>query len=318
MQETHAELTDGTVSLSPYFEIVPGQEEAFKAVWKQAFEPFAHKDDCVHYAFTFDGVFAHCREAYKDAAGVLQHLGDVDAPLKQVLDPSIAKLLRLECHGPADELAKLREPLGAFGCKFFVAEWGFRPTRPAQAKDAVVHLYPYFELLKPAAFKQTWLAAYAATEADADAEKSAMYAFAFEDDKTALCREAYGDAEGVLLHLKNVDGPLNAVLAPGPDGVPMAKLQSLEVHGPAGELSKLQEALAPLGAKFFNLEWGFRNATGSSKVCSCLPSTVCPQLLSALNCLPSTVMPSTVCPKLILRWCRPRLWQPSSKLWLTR
>lgn len=107
------------------------------------YEPFAHKDDCVHYAFTFtkDGTRAHCREAYTSAANVLQHLGDVDGPLKAVLAES-AELERLEASGPADELEKLKEGLGPLGCVFLTAEWGFRPTRPSMASDTVCHLYP--------------------------------------------------------------------------------------------------------------------------------------------------------------------------------
>ena len=71
----------------------------------------------------------------------------------------------------------------------------------------------------------------------------------------AACRESYGDAEGVLCHLGNVDVPLKAVLA-GP-----ADLDHLEVHGPASEIEKLKPALGPLGAQFFVTGWGFRNAT---------------------------------------------------------
>jgi hypothetical protein len=82
-----------------------------------------------------------------------------------------------------------------------------------------------------------------------------MYAFAF-DENTALCREACAGAESPLLHVNDVDTPLKAALGPS-----VAKLLRLEVHGPASELAKLKEALTPLGAEFFELEWGFRNPT---------------------------------------------------------
>jgi hypothetical protein len=40
---------------------------------------------CVHYSFGFtDDGLAHCREAYTSAETVLQHLTDVDGPLKAV------------------------------------------------------------------------------------------------------------------------------------------------------------------------------------------------------------------------------------------
>jgi hypothetical protein len=102
-------------------------------------------------------------------------------------------------------------------------------------------------------FKQIWSAAYPATKAAAEEEKSHQYAFSFEGDETASCRESYGDAAGIFKHLENVDAPLNAVL----DGP--AELVRLEVHGPKEECDKLKEALTPLGAVFYKTEWGFRN-----------------------------------------------------------
>jgi len=244
------------VSLSPYFKVK--DVATFKAIWKGAFNPFAHKKDCVHYAFTFhtaeDGtVHAHCREAYSSAETVLQHLADVDGPLKHAM--GVAELERLEVHGPAAEVEKLKEALTPLGCKFFVTEWGFRISKPQQEeKDTVCHLYPYFTLKDAPAFKKIWGDAYAATQAAAEAEKSHMYAFAFEGETTALCREAYADADSVLLHLKNVDGPLKAALDPT-----VAELLRLELHGPASEIEKLKPALGPLGCRFFETEWGFRN-----------------------------------------------------------
>merc|ERR1711998_678368 len=130
---------------------------------------------------------------------------------------------------------------------------GFRPKKTAMDNDTVCHLYPYFTLKKPDEFKKIWKDAYPATQAAAEAEKSHQYSFSFEGNETASCRESYGDAEGILLHLKNVDTPLNAVLN-GP-----ADLMRLEVHGPKAECDKLQKALGPLGCQFFYTEWGFRN-----------------------------------------------------------
>ena len=227
----------------------------FKEIWKAAYDPFAHKDDCVHYSFGFteDGSRAHCREAYTSAKTALQHLADVDGALKAVLDGP-AELERIEVHGPKAEIDQLIEPLTPFGCKFFVCEWGFRPAKPAMDPDTVVHLYPYFTLKDAPAFKKIWGDAYPATKAAATEEKSHQYAFSFEADAVASCRESYGDADGVKVHLGNVDAPLKGVLA-GP-----ADLLRLEIHGPQSECDKLKEALSPLGCVFYVTEWGFRNA----------------------------------------------------------
>lgn len=251
-------LTDTAAYVVPYFKVK--NMEKFQEIWKAAYDPFANKADCLHYAFCFDGDRAHCREAYTDGSKVLQHLADVDTPLKAVLDPEIASIERLEASGSAADIEVMREALTPLGCQFYTAEWGFRTPAPAQDPDTVIHLYPYFSITKgrEADFKKIWSDAYPATQAAAGDEKNMMYAFCFSTDAdgvtTALCREAYGDADGLLLHLKNVDTPLKAVLS---DDV--STLKRLEVHGPAAELAKLKEALGPLGAAFFETAWGFRN-----------------------------------------------------------
>jgi hypothetical protein len=135
---TSVSLDDKTVTLAPYFKLKDA--ERFKQIWQEDYKKFAHKEDCVHYSFGFtDDGRAHCREAYTSAETVLQHLADVDGPLNAVLDGP-AELERLEVHGPKEEIDKLIEPLTPFGCKFFVTEWGFRPSKSAMEFDSVCHL----------------------------------------------------------------------------------------------------------------------------------------------------------------------------------
>ncbi len=115
---------DTCCTLVPYFEVGEGQLEAFKALGPRFVERTRSEPGCVHYAFSFDGHVAHCREGYDDAAAVLAHLENVGALLGEAL--KIAKITRLEVHGPAAELDKLRGPMAALGPKFFVLEAGFR------------------------------------------------------------------------------------------------------------------------------------------------------------------------------------------------
>ncbi len=116
---------DSCCGLVPYFEVNEGKLEEFKALGPRFVKLTRREPGCLYYAFSFSGQVAHCREGYKNAAGVLAHLKNVDAVLKEAL--SIAKITRLEVHGPAAELDKLREPLAGLNPQWFVlAEGGFR------------------------------------------------------------------------------------------------------------------------------------------------------------------------------------------------
>lgn len=52
------------------------------------------------------------------------HLDNVDDLLQQALD--MAEIIRLEIHGPEEELKKLYGPLAQFNPQFFILEYGFR------------------------------------------------------------------------------------------------------------------------------------------------------------------------------------------------
>jgi hypothetical protein len=63
-----------------------------------------------------------CREAYRDAEGVLAHLANCGPALGEFLE--IAKLIRIEVHGPAAELEQLKEAFAPFGPDYYVCECG--------------------------------------------------------------------------------------------------------------------------------------------------------------------------------------------------
>ena len=116
---------DSCCTLVPYFEVNAGKLDEFKALGPKFIERTRSEPGCVHYAFSFSGQAAHCREGYDDAAAVLAHLDNVGALLQEAL--KIASITRLEVHGPAAELDKLRAPLANLGPQFFeLAEGGFR------------------------------------------------------------------------------------------------------------------------------------------------------------------------------------------------
>ena len=97
------------VSLHPYFKVHPGKMQGIKASLPEFVQKTATEKACLFYEFSMNGDELFCREAYENAEGLLTHLDNVGALLAETM--KIADLIRLEIHGPAEELAKLKEPL---------------------------------------------------------------------------------------------------------------------------------------------------------------------------------------------------------------
>ena len=115
---------DTCCTLVPYFEVPDGQLAAFKALGPQFVAKTRTEPGCLHYAFSFNGNTAHCREGYENADAVLAHLQNVGALLGEAL--KIAKIVRLEVHAPASEVEKLRGPMASLNPEFFILEEGIR------------------------------------------------------------------------------------------------------------------------------------------------------------------------------------------------
>lgn len=115
---------DTCCTIVPYFKVHDGKLEDFKSGCEQFIAATRNEPGCLFYGFTFNGDEAHCREGYADAAAVLAHLDNVGEMLQEAL--KIADLTRLEIHGPAGELDKLREPLKDLSPAYFELLDGFR------------------------------------------------------------------------------------------------------------------------------------------------------------------------------------------------
>jgi quinol monooxygenase YgiN len=120
---------DRCVSLHPYFAVPENNLDAFKLLCEKFVAQTSTEPRCLYYGFSFNGGEVHCREGYEDADGLLAHLDNVKSLLDEAL--TLAQVIRLEVHGPEDELAKLREPLAAFNPAFFVLKYGIRRESPA-------------------------------------------------------------------------------------------------------------------------------------------------------------------------------------------
>jgi len=114
--------TSKLVSIHPYFRPHPGNLDAFKALAHRFVEQTSSEPGAVYYEFTINGGDVFCREAYVNGEAALAHLDNVAALLAEAL--TLAELVRLEFHGPASELDKLRGPLSALNAHWFVWECG--------------------------------------------------------------------------------------------------------------------------------------------------------------------------------------------------
>lgn len=115
---------DRVVSIHPYFRVADGKMDEFKDLCDQFISLTAQEPKCLYYGFSFNGNDVHCREAYEDAEGLLAHLANVGALLKEAF--KIAQVTRLEVHGVAEELAKLTKPLSTLAPTYFTLEYGIR------------------------------------------------------------------------------------------------------------------------------------------------------------------------------------------------
>jgi quinol monooxygenase YgiN len=115
---------DKSCTIVPYFEVPADKLDRFKEICEQCVAQTSSEPKCLYYGFSFNGNIAHCREGYADAEAALAHMENIEPLLSEAL--KLAKVIRLELHGLADELAKLRGPLAKFEPEFFVLEYGFR------------------------------------------------------------------------------------------------------------------------------------------------------------------------------------------------
>ena len=115
---------DKCCTIVPYFKVKSGKLEEFKALCEQLVEKTQEEPKCLYYGFSFNEGVAHCREGYEDAEGALAHLENVGSLLAEAL--KISELTRMEIHGPASELDKMREPTANLNPHFFTLEYGFR------------------------------------------------------------------------------------------------------------------------------------------------------------------------------------------------
>ena len=112
------------VSIHPYMRANPGKIGELRALFPRFVERTAKEPLNLFYEFTVNGDVTFCREAYIGAEGVQAHLANVgDLITEQMKHGTI---FRLELHGPAAELDKLRSGLAHMNVEWFVKEAGVK------------------------------------------------------------------------------------------------------------------------------------------------------------------------------------------------
>ncbi|MBT8037911.1 MAG: antibiotic biosynthesis monooxygenase [Verrucomicrobiae bacterium] len=115
---------DTCCTIVPYFNVQDGQLDVFKDLCTRLISQTQEEPGCLYYGFSFDGNTVHCREGYVNADALLAHVQAVGLMIEEAL--KISEIARLEVHGPATELAKLKEPLAELNPHYFTLECGFR------------------------------------------------------------------------------------------------------------------------------------------------------------------------------------------------
>lgn len=110
-------MSQPAVTIHPYFKIHPGQLDAARALLPRFVAQTTSEPACRFYDFTINGDTVACREGYDGAEGTLAHLANVGDLLGEMM--KISDLARLEIHGPAAELAKLKGPLADYQPAWF-------------------------------------------------------------------------------------------------------------------------------------------------------------------------------------------------------
>ena len=113
---------ENVVSLHPYFTPHEGKMDEWKSMMPEFVSRTRTEAACYYYEFTIGDGVIFCREGYNGAEGALAHVANVDDLLQKAL--TISDLTRFEIHGPAAELAKLKEPFGALNPDWYELECG--------------------------------------------------------------------------------------------------------------------------------------------------------------------------------------------------
>lgn len=118
-------LPANLVTIHPYFKAHAGTAwEQIEEVLREFVAATTTEPGCLFYEFTVNGDEVFCREGYAGAEATLHHLDNVGPVIAKML--TLSDMTRLEFHGPAEEIDKLRGPLAHLKPAWFALHSGMR------------------------------------------------------------------------------------------------------------------------------------------------------------------------------------------------
>lgn len=117
-------IQDTWCTVDAYFSVKPEQKEAFDKIVDHFVRKTQKENGIRFYGWSTNGEEVHCRQGYLDAAGFLEHVGNVRHIFEEAV--TIGECSRLAIHGPKEELDKLREPMAEIPIQYFNLTQSFR------------------------------------------------------------------------------------------------------------------------------------------------------------------------------------------------
>ena len=214
---------------------------------------------CVYYGWVKEGNTLKCREAYVDGDAVNAHLANVGECIQAILAEGVAKLDSINIQGPADQLEIVKPGTEALGTKYYATDGGFTQMASANGGEegeySLCSIHPTFTVTDWAKAKPIMEDFIARTKTEA----GCVYYGWVKEGNTLKCREAYVDGDAVNAHLANVGECIQAILAEG-----VAKLDSINIQGPAAQLEIVKPGTEALGTKYYATDGGFSKYTRSA------------------------------------------------------
>ena len=207
---------------------------------------------CVYYGWTRDGDTLQCREAYVDGEAVNDHLANVGDCISALLADGVAKLDKIEIDCTTDGVDVVKPGTEALGTEYFTIDDGFTNFKTLNG-DLIqpytfCSIHPTFTVIDWEKAKPIMADFIKKTRTESGC---LYYGWTLVGDKLK-CREGYVDGAGVNAHLTNVGDCIGALLSEG-----VAKLDSIEIHGPSEQLELVKPGTKDLGTKYFSIDSGF-------------------------------------------------------------